>query len=97
MTTTGFDQAAYKAGQECDWTATAQGWLEQHRVSERQWQQVSARLLDRARVQPGHRVLDMATAADPAVSSSESAIRRWRMPRADRLLHHSLWSALPAS
>jgi hypothetical protein len=81
MTTTGFDQAAYKAGQECDWTATAQGWLEQHRVSERQW----------------HRVLDMATAADPAVSSSESAIRRWRMPRADRLLHHSLWSALPAS
>jgi enediyne biosynthesis protein CalE5 len=71
MTVTGFDVAAYKAGQERDWTATAEGWRQQYRVSERQWQQVSAGLLERARVRPGHRVLDVATGiGEPALAAA---------------------------
>jgi SAM-dependent methyltransferase len=71
MTITGFDRAAYKAGQQRDWTATAQGWRHHHRVSDRQWQPVSAGLLERARARPGHRVLDIATGiGEPALAAA---------------------------
>jgi hypothetical protein len=74
MTVTGFDVAAYKSGQERDWAATAEGWREQHWVSERQWQQVSAGLLGRARVRPGSRVLDVATGiGEPALAAAALA------------------------
>jgi enediyne biosynthesis protein CalE5 len=74
MTVTGFDVAAYKASQERDWAATAEGWRDQHRVSERQWQQVSAGLLERARVRPGSRVLDVATGiGEPALAAAALA------------------------
>jgi SAM-dependent methyltransferase len=69
MTLTGSGQAAYKAGQERDWTATAPGWREQHQVTERHWQPVSAELVRLACVQPGHRVLDVATGiGEPALA-----------------------------
>jgi SAM-dependent methyltransferase len=74
MTVTGFDVAAYKAGQERDWTATAEGWRQHYQVSERQWQQVSAGLLERARIRPGHRVLDIATGiGEPALAAAALA------------------------
>jgi SAM-dependent methyltransferase len=74
MTVTGFDVAAYKAGQERDWTATAEGWRQHYQVSERQWQQVSAGLLERARIKPGHRVLDIATGiGEPALAAAALA------------------------
>jgi enediyne biosynthesis protein CalE5 len=71
MTTTEFDVAAYKAGQERDWAATAEGWRDHHEISERQWEQVSAGLLERVRVRPGHRVLDVATGiGEPALTAA---------------------------
>jgi enediyne biosynthesis protein CalE5 len=71
MTITGFDLAAYKTGQERDWTATAEGWREHYLVSERQWREVSAGLLERAEIQPGHRVLDVATGiGEPALAAA---------------------------
>jgi enediyne biosynthesis protein CalE5 len=74
VTVTGFDLAAYKASQEREWTATAEGWREQYSVSERQWQQVSAGLLERARVRPGDRVLDVATGiGEPALAAAALA------------------------
>ena len=66
-----FHAAQFKAGQRNDWDNVATGWNRWWSVIERGAQQVSDRLVELAEVQPGHRVLDIATGiGEPAVTAA---------------------------
>ncbi len=69
-----FDSNQFKAGQRRDWDQVSAGWEKWWETFERGAQHVSDRLVVLAEVQPGHRVLDVATGiGEPAVT----AARRW--------------------
>ncbi len=71
MTTQPFDPAQFKNTQRQEWDAVAAGWRKWWEIIESGAQQVSDRLLELAEVQPGHRVLDVATGiGEPAVSAA---------------------------
>ena len=71
MSTPTFDPQSYKARQRDDWGTAADGWRKWWPVIERTMQPVSDRLLDLARVQPAHRVLDVATGTgEPAITAA---------------------------
>ena len=71
MSTPAFDPQSFKARQRDDWGAAADGWRKWWPVIERMLQPVSDRLLDLARVQTGHQVLDVATGTgEPAITAA---------------------------
>ena len=71
MSTPTFDPQSYKARQRDDWGTAAEGWRKWWPVIERTMRPVSDRLLDLARVQPAHRVLDVATGTgEPAITAA---------------------------
>ena len=72
MSTPDFDPQSYKARQRDDWGIAADGWRKWWPVNERMMQPVSDRLMDLARVQSGHRVLDVATGiGEPAITAAK--------------------------
>ncbi len=69
MTTQPFDPVQYKARQRQDWGNVAAGWKQWWKTIERGAQPVSNRLVELAGIQPGQRVLDVATGiGEPAVT-----------------------------
>lgn len=72
MSTPQFDPQLYKVGQRQQWDAVAAAWKKWWAFFERSVQQVSDRLVDLAGVQPGQRVLDIATGiGEPAVTAAQ--------------------------
>ena len=71
MSTPAFDPQSYKARQRDDWGTAADGWRKWWPVIERTMQPVSDRLLELAKVQSSHRVLDVATGiGEPAITAA---------------------------
>ena len=71
MTTQAFDPQQYKERQRQEWDAVAAGWRRWWELIEGGVQYVSDRLFELAEVQPGQRVLDVATGiGEPAVSAA---------------------------
>lgn len=71
MTTQPFDPIQYKVSQRQDWSNVAAGWKKWWQAMEGGAQVVSDRLVALAEVQPGHRVLDIATGiGEPAVTAA---------------------------
>ncbi len=71
MTTQSFDPFQYKASQRQDWSNVAAGWRQWWKSMESAAQVVSDRLVELAEVQPGQRVLDIATGiGEPAVTAA---------------------------
>lgn len=61
MSTPAFDPLRYKTLQRHEWGVSASGWKQHWAIWERAAQHVNARLVELARVDAGHRVLDIAT------------------------------------
>lgn len=71
MTIQTFDPIAYKEAQRKDWSDAAAGWREWWEKIEEGTGSVSQRLVELADVQPGERVLDVATGiGEPAVTAA---------------------------
>lgn len=67
-----FDPQAFKAQQRQDWDAVADGWKRWWAILEEGTQSVSQRLMELAGLEPGHRVLDVATGiGEPAVTAAQ--------------------------
>jgi enediyne biosynthesis protein CalE5 len=72
VSTPSFNPAQYKAGQRREWGLSADGWKRHWNI----WEQAAAqalneRLVDLARIRPGHRVLDIATGlGEPAFTAA---------------------------
>ena len=65
------DKEQYKAQQCQQWDSIAAGWKKWWKTFEQGAQHVNDRLIDLARVQPGHRVLDIATGiGEPAITAA---------------------------
>lgn len=65
------DQQKFKSAQRQGWDSVAQGWKKWWKVIEESAQPVSDRLVELAGIQPGHRVLDVATGiGEPAVTAA---------------------------
>ena len=66
-----FDPAQYKAGQRHQWDSAAAGWDKWWDSFERGAQHLSDRLVELAQIQPGQRVLDVATGiGEPALTAA---------------------------
>ncbi len=71
MTPQSFDPVQYKAEQRQNWDAAATGWKQWWKTIEQGAQPVSDRLVELAGIQPGQRVLDLATGiGEPAVTAA---------------------------
>ena len=71
MSTQPFDAARYKAGQRREWDTAAPGLKDWGLVIGPEFQPVSERMLELAGIQPGQRVLDVATGpGEPAVTAA---------------------------
>lgn len=71
MSTDQVESQKFKDGQREQWDAAAAGWKKWWELIERSASPASASMLDAARVQAGHRVLDVATGiGEPAVSAA---------------------------
>ncbi len=71
MTTQPFDPARYKAGQRWEWDTAAPGLKDWGPFLVQQLQPVSERMMELADIQPGSRVLDVATGGgEPAVTAA---------------------------
>jgi enediyne biosynthesis protein CalE5 len=71
MSTQPFDAARYKAGQRWEWDTAARGYLHWGQIIGPQLQPVSERMMELADIQPGRRVLDVATGpGEPAVTAA---------------------------
>jgi SAM-dependent methyltransferase len=71
MSTQPFDAARYKAGQRREWDTAVSGYRGWGPVLGPQTQPVSERMLELAGIQPGQRVLDVATGpGEPAVTAA---------------------------
>ena len=71
MSTEGFDPARYKAAQRQEWGAVAERWRKWWETIERGAQHVSDRLIELAEIQPGQRVLDVATGiGEPSLTAA---------------------------
>ncbi len=67
-----FDAARYKDAQRQQWNKDGAAWRRWTPTLERWYGDVTRRMLDLARVQPGQRILDIAAGAgEPAVSAAE--------------------------
>ena len=66
-----FDSSQYKAGQRREWGVSADGWKRHWNIWEQAAQHLNERLVDLARIRPGHRVLDVATGlGEPAFTAA---------------------------
>jgi enediyne biosynthesis protein CalE5 len=66
-----FDSTQYKAGQRREWGVSADGWKRHWKIWEQAAQHLNERLVDLARIRPGHRVLDVATGlGEPAFTAA---------------------------
>ncbi len=66
-----FDPAAFKAQQREQWSNAAEGWRKHWSVFEKGAQPLSDRLMELAQVEPGKRVLDVATGiGEPAMTAA---------------------------
>ncbi len=71
MSTQSFDADRYKAGQRQQWDQVAAGWKKWWPTFEQGAQHLSDRLVELANIQPGQRVLDVATGiGEPAVTAA---------------------------
>ena len=71
MSSQPFDPARYKAGQRREWDTAAPGLKDWREVAEPAFQPVSERMMELADIQPGQRVLDVATGiGEPAVTAA---------------------------
>ena len=71
MSTQSFDADRYKAGQRQQWSNAAAGWKKWWPTFEQGAQHLSDRLVELANIQPGQRVLDVATGiGEPAVTAA---------------------------
>ena len=71
MSTPSFDPTQYKAGQRHEWGVSANGWKRHWTIWEHAAQHLNERLVDLARIRPGHRVLDVATGlGEPAFTAA---------------------------
>ena len=71
MSTQPFDAARYKAGQRREWDTAAPGYTDWGQVIGPELQPVSERMMELAGIQPGQRVLDVATGpGEPAVTAA---------------------------
>ena len=71
MSSQSFDPHEYKARQLREWQTAAAGWRKWWSFIEQGSQHVSDRLVELADIQPGHRVLDVATGVgEPAVTAA---------------------------
>ncbi len=71
MSIPSFDSAQYKAGQRREWGVSADGWKRHWKTWEHAAQHLNERLVDLARIRPGHRVLDVATGlGEPALTAA---------------------------
>lgn len=71
MNTPSFDPTHYKAGLRREWSMSADGWKRHWNIWERAAQHINERLVDLARIRPGHRVLDVATGlGEPAFTAA---------------------------
>ncbi|MGH8689115.1 MAG: class I SAM-dependent methyltransferase [Burkholderiales bacterium] len=67
-----FDAAKYKNAQREQWNKDGAAWRRWNPVLDRWYGEVTRQMLDRARVQPRQRILDVAAGAgEPAVSAAE--------------------------
>ena len=88
MASQSFDADRYKASQQQDWDGAAAGWDRWDPVLERGAQPVSDRLIEWANVQPGHRVLDIATGTgEPAVTAAQKVGAGGRVVAIDQAPH----------
>jgi SAM-dependent methyltransferase len=66
-----FDPTQYKAGQRREWGVSADGWKRYWNIWEQAAQHLNERLVDLARIRPGHRILDVATGlGEPAFTAA---------------------------
>ena len=66
-----FDSTSYKAGQQRDWDAVASGWSKWWPALGVGAGYISQHMIDLADIQPGQRVLDVATGiGEPAISAA---------------------------
>lgn len=71
MSVPSFDSTQYKAGQRREWGVSADGWKRHWKIWEQAAQHLNERLVDLARIRPGHRVLDVATGlGEPAFTAA---------------------------
>lgn len=71
-----FDTEKFKASQVSQWDSIASGWKKWWKTFEKGGQHVSDRLVDLAKVQEGHKVLDIATGiGEPAITAAKKAGR----------------------
>lgn len=71
MSTPSFDPTQYKAGQSREWAVSADGWKRHWNIWEQGAQHLNERLVDLARIRPGHRVLDLGTGlGEPAFTAA---------------------------
>ncbi len=67
-----FDAAQYKNAQRAQWNQDGAAWRRWTPTLDRWYGEVTRQMLDLARLQPGQRILDVATGAgEPAVSAAE--------------------------
>ncbi|MFQ5796398.1 MAG: class I SAM-dependent methyltransferase [Candidatus Bipolaricaulia bacterium] len=85
MSKESFDPNQYKAGQRQEWDAAAVGWKKWWEVIERGGQRATDRLLELAHIEPGHRVLDIATGiGEPAVTAARQVGSKGRVVATDQ-------------
>ena len=71
MSIPSFDPTQYQAGQRREWSVSADGWKRHWNIWEQAAQHLNERLVDLARIRPGHRVLDVATGlGEPAFTAA---------------------------
>ena len=71
MSASAFDPVQYKADQRRQWGESASGWQQLWHRFEQAAQHVNERLVELAHIQPGHRVLDIATGlGQPAITAA---------------------------
>src|SRR5215831_19354519 len=66
-----FDPLEFKAQQSAQWSAVAQGWRRRWTTFEQGAQPLSDRMMELAHIEPGQRVLDVATGiGEPALTAA---------------------------
>ncbi len=85
MTSEPFDPETFKAGQRQDWDSASAGWMKWWEGMELAFQPVSDRLVAMAELQPGHRILDIATGiGEPAVTAARKVTDSGRVVATDQ-------------
>lgn len=80
-----FDPVQYKAVQRRDWGSVATGWRQWWKTMEQGAQPVSDRLVELGGIQPGQRVLDLATGiGEPAVTAARIVTPTGRVVATDQ-------------